>query len=175
MWFINNIYINHKLLELSVQAPRTEQLYKAAAPYMYTRHKVLKFPFLYSGGNNTCRTEQKTVKRIIRHKTVKQREQKIKDNRKGDWTQQRRTVVKDVESESCATPSKLLKIEHRKQNKRKYRKAKNTPEHQLNNKKKIFRLTNHITAQKTNRPQNPNCSSPVGTQSVESSCGLSTR
>lgn len=100
MWFINSIYIDHKLLELSVQAPRTEQLHKAAAPYMYTRHKVLKFPFLYSGGNNTCRTEQKTVKRIIKRKTVKQSEQKIKE-------QKRRLDTAKKNSEERATPSKL--------------------------------------------------------------------
>lgn len=118
MWFINNIYINHKPLELSVQAPRRVQLYKATALCMYTRHKVLKFPFLYSGGNNTCRTEQETVKK---NKTSNG-ETKRRD-RKENWTRQRRTVT-DAESESCATPSKLLKIYHGQQNKRQCRKAK---------------------------------------------------
>lgn len=37
MWFINNNYINHKLLELSVQAPKREQLPKAAALYICTQ------------------------------------------------------------------------------------------------------------------------------------------
>lgn len=60
--------------------------------------------------------EQKTVKK---NKTsngeTKRRERKRKD-RKENWTRQRRTVT-DVESESCATPSKLLKIYHGQQNK----------------------------------------------------------
>lgn len=30
---------------------------------MYTRQKILSFQFLYTGGNNTCRTEQETAEK----------------------------------------------------------------------------------------------------------------
>lgn len=98
---------------------------------MYTRQKVLSFQFLYTGGNNTCRTEQKTAEKS-----------KSQDNRTENKRQKKRTIQKTTEKrrnrreldkvkkknekhcESCATPNKLLKIYQGQQNKKQWRKTK---------------------------------------------------
>lgn len=62
--FINNIYISHRLFGAVCPGPKERaQLCKAAALRMYTRHKSLNNSiFLYSGGNKSCRAEQRMAK-----------------------------------------------------------------------------------------------------------------
>lgn len=154
MCFINNIYINHKLLELSVQAPRRAQLLKAAALCMYTRQKVLSFKFLYTGGNYTCRTEQnRRQQKRRKHKTVKERrtsrkcreireQNRRKQNRQENLTK-RRATMKNMVNKSCATQNKLFKNLLWTANKRQRREAKISKN---TNQQTLFRLTNQRAA-----------------------------
>lgn len=62
---------------------------------MYTRQKVLSFQFLYTGGNNTCRTA-KNRRQQKRLKTQdgegkRRMEQKIKDKEEKHNTRQQKT------------------------------------------------------------------------------------
>lgn len=101
-----------KFLELSAQAPRRVQLSKAAALCIYTQgRKSSFFNFLYTGGNNNCRTEEKTAERNkIRDSDGKRRS---KPNRRQQKRGETRTGQSEEErwrtQKSCATPNKIIR------------------------------------------------------------------
>lgn len=95
---------------------------KAAALYMYTRQTR----FLYTGGNNTCKTEQKTAeKNEKKHKKTKEDKTRKRTNRKQKIEQKAKRTLRNKESGSCATPNtnlpwtaKLMAVEKSKKYKK---------------------------------------------------------